>query len=83
MGSHRIFTRDFKRKVVDELGIRPVEEICREYEVQKQLVHRWRREFEANQRDAFSGNGKIWKEVACQKYHRQDHETRGKRPSTL
>lgn len=62
MGSRRIFTREFKRKVVDELGFRPVEEICREYEVQKQLVHRWKREFEVNQKGAFSGNGKIWKE---------------------
>ena len=72
MGSRRIFTRDFKRKVVDELGLRPVEEICREYEVQKQLVHRWKREFESNQGGAFSGNGKIWKEESIiAKYERK------------
>lgn len=72
MGSRRVFTRDFKRKVVDELGFRPVEEICREHEVQKQLVYRWKREFEINQKDAFSGNGKIWKEESIvAKYERK------------
>ena len=72
MGSRRVFTRDLKRKVVDELGFRPVEEICREYEVHKQLVYRWKREFEVNQKEAFSGNGKIWKEESLlAKYERK------------
>ncbi len=61
MGSRRKFTTEFKRKVVQELGSRPVEEMCREYEIQKQLVHRWKREFEVNPHKAFSGNGNIWK----------------------
>lgn len=72
MGLRRVFTRDFKHKVVDELCIRPVEEICREYEVHKQLVYRWKREFEGNPKDAFSGNGKIWKEESLlAKYERK------------
>lgn len=71
MGSRRKFTRDFKRKVIQELGTRPVEEICREYELQRQLVHRWKREFETNPREAFSGNGNLWKEDAkIAKYER-------------
>lgn len=62
MGLRRTFTRDFKRKVVDELDSRPVEEICREYEVSKNILYRWKREFNSNPRDAFSGNGNLWKE---------------------
>lgn len=72
MGSRRVFTRDFKRKVVDELSVRPVEEICREHEVHKQLVYRWKREFEVNSKESFSGNGKIWKEESIvAKYERK------------
>lgn len=61
MVSRRRFNTDFKRKVVQELGSRPVEEVCREYEIQKQLAHRWKREFEVNPNEAFKGNGNIWK----------------------
>ena len=61
MGSRRKFNIDLKRKIVQELGSRPVEEVCREYEIQKQLAHRWKREFEVNPSEAFSGNGNIWK----------------------
>lgn len=72
MRSHRKFTSDFKRKVVQELGSRPVEEICREYELQKQLVYRWKRELEVNQAGAFSGKGKMWKEESIiAKYERK------------
>lgn len=61
MVSRRRFNTDFKRKVVQELGSRPVEEVCREYEIQKQLAHRWKREFEVNPNEAFKGYGNIWK----------------------
>jgi transposase len=64
MVSRRKFTRDFKRKVVEELDSRPVEELCREYELHKQLIYRWKREYQSNPADSFSGNGKIWKEDA-------------------
>ncbi len=72
MGLRKRFTKDFKRKIVEELGSRPVEEICREHELQAQLVQRWKREFEANPQEAFSGNGNIWKEDArIAKYERK------------
>lgn len=61
MVSRRGFNTNFKRKVVQELGSRPVEEVCREYEIQKQLAHRWKREFEVNPNEAFKGRGHIWK----------------------
>ena len=62
MGIRRKFTKDFKRKIVNELDGRPVEEISREYELHPQLVFRWKREFESNPQDSFSGNGNLWKE---------------------
>ena len=62
MGLRRKFTRDFKRKVADELDSRPVEELCRDYEISKNILYRWKREFDSNPRDAFSGNGNLWKE---------------------
>lgn len=64
MGSRRKFTRDFKRKVVSELDSCPVEEICREYEISKNVLYRWKREFDSNPQNSFSGNGKLWKEDA-------------------
>lgn len=64
MGLRRTFTRDFKHKVVQELGSRPVEEVCREYEVQKQLAYRWKNESEIHPEKAFKGNGNLWKEEA-------------------
>ena len=64
MRSRRTFNRSFKRKVVRELGSRPAEEICREYEIHKQLLYRWKRESEESPGHAFSGNGNIWKEDA-------------------
>jgi transposase len=71
MGSRRKFTREFKRKVVQELDSRPVEELCREYELTNSLIYRWKREFNTNPHESFSGNGKIWKESAkIAKYER-------------
>ena len=35
MGSRRKFNIDLKRKIVQELGSRPVEAVCREYEIQR------------------------------------------------
>ena len=64
MRSRRKFTHDFKRKAVEEQDTRPVEEICRDYEISKNILYRWKREFDSNPQNSFSGNGKLWKEDA-------------------
>ena len=64
MGSRRKFTNDFKLEVVQQLGIRSAAEICREHDIQQNLLHRWKKEYESNPGEAFKGNGKVWKEEA-------------------
>ena len=64
MGSRRKFTREFKLSVVQQLGSRPAAEICRENDIQQNLLCRWEKEYESNPGGAFQGNGKAWKEQA-------------------
>jgi len=61
MGSRRIFTKEFKRRVIEELRIRSAAEICREHEIGPNLLSRWKREYEENPQEAFTGNGHLWK----------------------
>lgn len=64
MGSRRSFTREFKLSVVQQLGSRSASEICRENEIQQNLLCRWKKEYESDPNEAFHGNGKAWKEGA-------------------
>lgn len=61
MGSRRIFTREFKRKVVELLRVKSAAEVCREHEIGPNLLSRWKREHEENPSEAFKGNGHLWK----------------------
>lgn len=62
VGSRRSFTREFKMSVVQQLGSRQAAEICRENDLQQNLLCRWQKEYESNPREAFCGKGKVWKE---------------------
>ncbi|BAI60281.1 putative transposase orfA for insertion sequence element [Methanocella paludicola SANAE] len=54
----RRFSREFKLQVLRELkGGKSVAEVCREYDLTRFLVARWKREHEENP-DAFQGKGK-------------------------
>ena len=64
MGSRRNFTKEFKHSVVQQLDSRSAAEICRENDIQQNLIHRWKKEYESNPHEAFNGNGKLWKEDA-------------------
>lgn len=64
MGSRRSFTKEFKQSVVQQLDSCSAAEICRENDIQPNLLHRWKKEYEANPDEAFEGNGKLWKEEA-------------------
>ena len=64
MGSRRRFTKEFKQSVVQQLDSCSAAEICRENEIQPNLLHRWKKEYESNPYEAFKGNGKLWKEDA-------------------
>ena len=64
MGSRRSFTSEFKRSVVQQLESSSAVEICRENELQPNLLHRWKKEYESNPQQAFQGKGNLWKEEA-------------------
>ena len=64
MGSRRRFTKEFKQSVVQQLDSCSAPQICRENNIQQNLLHRWKKEYESNPHEAFNGNGKLWKEDA-------------------
>lgn len=54
----RHFNKEFKERVLDELATgRPVAELCKEYEVNVNVLYRWRREQAKNPGLAFAGRG--------------------------
>ena len=60
----RRFSREFKLRVLRELeGGRSVAEVCREHDLTRFLVSRWRREHDENP-GAFAGNGNTCKDEA-------------------
>lgn len=63
--SRRRFSREFKLQVLRELDSgKSVAELCREHNVTRFLVARWRREYEESPGLAFSGNGNTCKDAA-------------------
>ena len=61
----RRFSREFKLQVLRELeGGKSVAQVCREHDLTRFLVARWRREQEENPGAAFAGNGKACKDEA-------------------
>jgi transposase len=57
--SRRVFTREFKVAAVKELESgKPVGYVARRLEVRRNVLNRWRREFQEQPTKAFSGNGK-------------------------
>lgn len=61
----RRFSREFKLGVLRELeGGKSVAEVCREHDLTRFLVARWKREREENPGNAFAGNGNTCKDEA-------------------
>jgi transposase len=61
----RRFTKEFKLGVLRELeGGKSMAEVCRENDLTRFLVSRWKREHDENPGLAFAGNGKTCKEEA-------------------
>jgi len=61
----RRFSREFKLRVLRELeGGKSVAQVCREHDLTRFLVSRWRREYDENPGAAFAGNGKTCKDEA-------------------
>ena len=62
--SRRQFTREFKLAAIQRLGMgASVAEVARAFEVNPNVLHRWRREFRRGPGNAFPGLGKRrWEE---------------------
>jgi len=61
----RRFSREFKLRVLRELESgKSMVEVCREHDLTRFLVSRWRREHEEDPGNAFAGNGKTCKDEA-------------------
>ena len=64
MTKYKRFDRNFKLSILREIGTRPLAEICREHDLNPNVISRWKREYRQNPQEAFAGNGKLWKEEA-------------------
>jgi len=67
----RIFSREFKLSLLQELESKSASQICREHEIHPVLLSSWKRDYEKDPASAFSGRGNAWKEEAkIAKYER-------------
>lgn len=67
----RRFTKEFKLEILMELESKTLAQVCREHDLVPNVVSRWKKEYESNPYQAFSGNGNLWKESAeIEKYKR-------------
>lgn len=64
MKTRRKFTREFKISILNELVHKSVAEVCKEHNILPTLIYHWRNDHDSNPKQAFNGNGKLWKEDA-------------------
>lgn len=64
MGINRQFTREFKLSILKELETKRLVEVCRVHNLHPSTVSGWRKDYDANPKEAFKGHGNIWKEDA-------------------
>jgi transposase len=55
------FSKELKLKVLREAEIKPVSEVCRENNVSSKSVYRWRKEQQQYPKEAFKGQGNMYK----------------------
>ncbi len=64
MGVKRQFSKEFKLSVIKELETKRLSEVCRAHDLIASTVCGWKRDYDANPKEAFKGNGNVWKEDA-------------------
>ena len=63
--TRKSYTREFKISILRELDVgKNLAQLSRENNLHPSLISRWRREYDENPDNAFSGNGKTYKETA-------------------
>lgn len=58
----RIFTREFKLSLLQELDRKSAAQVCREHEIHPVLLSTWKKEFDRDPVNAFRGHGNAKKE---------------------
>lgn len=67
----RIFSREFKLSLLQELESKSASQICKEHEIHPVLLSSWKRDYNRDPAKAFSGRGNAWREEAkIAKYER-------------
>ena len=64
MGIKRHFSMEVKLSVLKELETKRLAEVCRAHNIAPSTVSGWRKDYEANPKEAFKGQGNTWKEDA-------------------
>lgn len=65
MKTRRQYTRDFKIAVVREIETgKSLAQVSRENGIHPSLIVKWKKEYFENPENAFSGNGRVYKEQA-------------------
>lgn len=59
----RRFTKEFKLEILRELEGKTLAQVCREHDLVPNVVSRWKKEYDSNPHQAFSGNGNLWKNL--------------------
>lgn len=63
--SRRRYSREFKVQVLRELDSgKCVGQVCREHNLHRSLISKWRQEYESDPGRAFAGNGNVCKDAA-------------------
>ena len=80
----RKYTREFKLKILRELESKTLTQVCKEQNINPNVISRWKKEYKNNPQQAFSGNGNLWKEDAkIAQYERLIGRLYAKLPSFL
>lgn len=61
MGRRNKFSREVKLKILREIEIRPLSEVCREHDVHPATIKRWKVERQQYPKEAFKGQGNRYK----------------------
>ena len=64
MRSRRRFAKEFKLSILQELDSKPASQVCNEHDLTANLLSRWKKEYQQDPQQAFSGKGNMWKEDA-------------------
>ena len=61
MAERKYFKREFKLQVLEQLGNSTVAQVAKEHSIHPMQIYKWKKEFEADPKRAFAGNGKVSK----------------------